>query len=514
MSRGTPLAWLIPRQDESGKDLARRIRVVLTLSVIGANVVGALIVVALGILVLPVPSGDSSDGTVRLVNGVAAAIVLLAFSFIGSWWGLRRLRAASDWLKEDRLPNEREQRVVLGGPRRIVVVNVVMWSAAAVGFGLINATFAVEAGGRVAALVAFAGVSTCAFVYLIAERQLRPAAARVLEAAPQERRLSPGIKTRTLLAWAMGSAVPLLGLIVIGISTLAEEDFSADELALIMIVLGVTGLLVGAYLLYLAARAISDPVVALRKSLERVREGDLDTEVAVYDASEIGQLQVGFNRMLAGLRERDRLEDLFGRHVGEEVAREALEQDVELGGETRKVAILFVDVIGSTTIASERDPQEVVDLLNEFFKVVVDTVHSHDGWVNKFEGDAALAVFGAPVPIDDAATKALCAARELVARLRDEVELDAGIGVSAGPVVAGNIGEERRFEYTVIGDPVNEAARLTELAKDAPQHVLASSAILDEASTEEREHWHIDREVELRGRVKKTKVATLVDTTA
>ena len=409
--------WLIPRSDESGRALARRIRVVLTASIVFANAVGALIVVALGIFVLPIPSGDSSEGTVRLVNGVGAAIALVVFSFIGSWWGLRRLRSAREWLAEDRAPDGSEQRIVLGGPRRIVVVNIVIWSIAAVAFGLLNSSFSLEAGSRVATLIAFAGVSTCAFVYLIAERQLRPAAARALQAAPQERRLSPGIKTRTLLAWAMGSAIPMLGLMVIGISSLAENDFSADELALIMLVLGLTGLLVGAYLLFLAARAVSDPVVALRKGFERVERGDLEAEVTVYDASEIGQLQAGYNRMLAGLRERERLEDLFGRHVGEQVAREALEQGVELGGETRDVAVLFVDVIGSTGLAAEREPHEVVEMLNAFFSVVVEVVAAHDGWVNKFEGDAALAVFGAPVPTDDPASSALAAGRELAARL-------------------------------------------------------------------------------------------------
>ncbi len=511
MSRRLSLSWLIPRRDESGKALSRRIRVVLTVSIVFANVIGALIVVGLGILVLPFATGDASEATVRLVNGVAAAIVLGVFSLIGSWWGLSRLRAASDWLKEEREPDAQEQRVVLGGPRLILFVNVVMWTAAAVLFGLLNATFAPETGFRIATMIVFAGASTCAFVYLIAERQLRPAAARALAARPVEQRLSPGVKTRTLLAWAMGSAVPLLGLVVLGISRLGGEDFDADELALMMLVLGVTGLVVGAYLLFLASRAISDPVVELRKGLERVQEGDLDTEVPVYDASEIGQLQVGFNRMLSGLRERERLEDLFGRHVGEAVAREAVEQDIELGGETRDVAILFVDVIGSTSVAAERDPQEVVDLLNEFFKVVVDTVHKHDGWVNKFEGDAALAIFGAPVPVDDAESKALAAARELAGRLAEEVELDAGIGVSAGSVVAGNIGDERRFEYTVIGDPVNEAARLTELAKDEPMRVLASSEIVEGSSADEQAAWEIDREVQLRGRKEKTRVATLAD---
>ena len=99
--------------------------------------------------------------------------------------------------------------------------------------------------------------------------------------------------------------------------------------------------------------------------------------------------------------------------------------------------------------------------------MVVEVVESSGGWINKFQGDAALAIFGAPLPVDDAATCALRAARTLDERLRDEVpELEAGIGVAFGEAVAGNIGAESRFEYTVIGDPVNEAARLTDLAKD------------------------------------------------
>ena len=165
------------------------------------------------------------------------------------------------------------------------------------------------------------------------------------------------------------------------------------------------------------------------------------------------------------------------------MARAALEQGIELGGEQRDVAVLFTDVIGSTELAGEATPEEVVELLNSFFGLVVDVVDEHGGWVNKFEGDAALAVFGAPIPLEQAPSAALAAARELADRLPREAEgLEAAIGVSAGEVVAGNVGDERRFEYTVIGDPVNEAARLTELAKERSRHVLASDSILERAS--------------------------------
>ena len=128
--------------------------------------------------------------------------------------------------------------------------------------------------------------------------------------------------------------------------------------------------------------------------------------------------------------------------------------------------------------------------------------------VNKFEGDAALCVFGAPVPQDDHARRALACARRLRARL-DELDggLDAAIGVACGTVVAGNVGAEARFEYTVIGDPVNEAARLTELAKQHDQRLLASGDAVDCAGGAEAAHWLLDGEVTLRGRECPTRIA-------
>jgi adenylate cyclase len=241
-----------------------------------------------------------------------------------------------------------------------------------------------------------------------------------------------------------------------------------------------------------------------------VEAGDLDASVQVDDPGEVGVLQGGFNRMAHGLRERERLRDLFGRHVGEDVARQAIEsEDVELGGEAREAAVLFVDVIGSTRMAATTDPAEVVARLNAFFAIVVDTVSLHGGWVNKFEGDAALCVFGAPTPHPDPAASALASGRALRFRLDGELHgIEAAIGVSAGEVVAGNVGAAERFEYTVIGDPVNEAARLTELAKQTDGKLLASDAAVSRAGAAERDRWRVDRTELLRGRNRPTRIAT------
>jgi adenylate cyclase len=154
-----------------------------------------------------------------------------------------------------------------------------------------------------------------------------------------------------------------------------------------------------------------------------------------------------------------------------------------------------------------------VSLLNEFFRVVVDTVNRHGGFVNKFQGDAALAIFGAPIEHPDASGAALAAARELHDELLKVLgtDTDFGIGVSAGRAIAGHIGAQARFEYTVIGDPVNEAARLTELAKLEEGHVLGSAIAVSGALDAEALCWDVGEIVELRGRTVPTQLARPVN---
>jgi adenylate cyclase len=247
--------------------------------------------------------------------------------------------------------------------------------------------------------------------------------------------------------------------------------------------------------------------------MDELGEGDTSVRVAVDDASEIGRLQAGFNQMVAGLRERELLQDLYRRQVGADVATEALRHGTSLGGQERQVSVLFVDVIGSTAIAHRESPERVVELLNEFFAVVVEVVHSHGGIVNKFEGDAALCVFGAPAEVDDHAARALAAARALRTRLDGFASgVDAAIGVACGSAVAGYVGAVDRFEYTVIGDPVNEASRLTELAKQHSCRLLSSAVTVETAGGAESAFWEEDGEVVLRGRTEPTRLAVLAGT--
>jgi adenylate cyclase len=226
--------------------------------------------------------------------------------------------------------------------------------------------------------------------------------------------------------------------------------------------------------------------------------------------------QLAFTRLSRRRRrcasERRRLRELFSRYVGEDVVNRALEHGGKMGGQERDVAVLFVDLVGSTALVAAQRPAEVVALLNEFFRIVVDVVNRHGGFVNKFEGDAALAVFGAPRSHRDGAGAALTAARELRDELVGAMRYTGfGIGVSAGLAFAGDIGARERLEYTVIGDPVNEAARLSELAKSQDGRVVASERAVRSALDAEGLRWDIGEPVELRGRTTPTRVARPAD---
>lgn len=473
-------------------------RALLASVVTGANVGGATVVLVIAAFVLP--RGQWLDAVeIRLVNLVVLVVYLLVAIPAGIWRGHRALtvrRSESD-------VEQARRRLVLAGPARISRTIAVLWFLAAVLFCLLNLRYSGRLAFSVTATVAIGGVTTCALSYLLVERMLRPAAARVLSGRPpRRRRLVTGVMLRSVGFWVLGTAVPLAGLMLAGLVALSFQDSSPTQLAVTMLVLGGTAIGSGLLTTIGAARAIADPVLTVRRALARVQDGDLGVHVPVYDNTELGQLQAGTNQMVEGLRERERLRDLFGRHVGRDVAEAAAARshEVRLGGEVRPVAVLFVDLVGSTTMAARRPPEEVVALLNRFFGVVLECVEQTGGWINKFEGDAALAIFGAPLDLDDAPAAALSAARRLGERLAAEMpEIEAGVGVSAGDAVAGNLGDPRRYEYTVIGDPVNEAARLTELAKSAPGRVVAAARAVDAAGPE-ADHWRAGEPVTLRGR--------------
>jgi adenylate cyclase len=464
-------------------------------------------VAAFVLLAYVVPTPDV-DGDLTSNLGVFAVFMAIVWP-LGALLSRTQWKPVERWLVADRPPDAREIELTVQQPLRQVLAGGSGWLFAALFFAALNARESLPLAFEVGVVVLDAGVVTCALSYLLVERTLRPVTARALAFGLPERPGLPDVRTRLTWTWMLGTGVILADLMLIAMLVLAGTPASTERLAVTMLALGLVGTVVGWGAIMVAAQSVSDPVKAMRAALARVEEGDTTVQTPVYDASEIGLLQAGFNRMVAGLRERELLRDLFGRHVGEDVARNALDRGLELGGETREVAVVFVDLIGSTAMAAKREPAEVVATLNAFFSIVVEEVSVRGGWVNKFEGDAALCVFGAPTGHPSAAASALAAGRALHDRLARELpEADAGIGLSAGSVVAGNVGAAERFEYTVIGDPVNEAARLTELAKGTPARLLASEAILERAGAAEAGRWELGEQVTLRGRDRVTRLAT------
>jgi adenylate cyclase len=460
------------------------------------NLGGALIVFSYLGFILPAPQRFFDDNVISLIGyNLFASLVCC----VVSGWAFRPLVR---FAKEGRLPTPAERTYIVRHPLRQTVINFVTWMGSEFVFVPINSRFGALYDWDIAATILMGAITTCGLTYLMAERLLRPVNAMAFGSGLPTDPYVPGVKSRLLLAWGIGAGIPLVGVIMMTVDH-GSRPVSMAGLAF----LGFTGLLSGAVATVFAAKTIADPIESVTAALADVQDGHLDITVPVYDGSQVGQLQAGFNAMVDGLRERRRLRDLFGRQVGEDVAEQALERGVRLGGEQVHVAVLFVDVIDSTALAATRSPAEVVAALNAFFGIVVDVVGRTGGFVNKFEGDAALCVFGAPVHRDDADDCALLAARLLCDRLSDVQGLKAAIGVSAGSVVAGNIGTKERFEYTVIGDAVNEAARLSELAKTRPERLLVSASMLAAVEDGERAHWRTDGSVVLRGRRAPTELA-------
>jgi adenylate cyclase len=449
-----------------------------------------------------------------VLNLVGGSIYLVTTFTVGSLLGRRWLAPLGPWLESDRPPTVEERDRALKIPKLHGKLSAMFWAISIVVFTLLNLSGPTSGDYAVPLSIFLGGVTTAGVNYLLAERIMRPVTARALAAGLPERSPTLPVGTRLVVTWLLASGGPLLGIAVVAITGLLDDDVDATLLAAATLFVAMCGLGVGLLATKFTAKWVSEPLADVRSALARVEEGEYDTGLNVTDSGEIGLVQVGVNRMAAGLREREQLQDLFGRHVGRDVARAALDGGIKLGGETREVGVLFVDLMGSTALASKLPPDEVVALLNQFFTIVVEVVEPHEGYVNKFEGDGALAIFGAPTPCQNPGGAALAAARELHARIVDELpQLDAGIGVSAGTVVAGNVGAEERFEYTVIGDPVNEASRLCELAKRTPGRILASSRTLDFATRAEASHWDLGEDVQLRGRDQPTRLAVVASAT-
>lgn len=225
------------------------------------------------------------------------------------------------------------------------------------------------------------------------------------------------------------------------------------------------------------ARSITNPVSRLAHAVKRIEDGDYAMRAQVQSRDELGALAESVNSMAKGLAEKEKVRDLLGKVVSQQIAEELLNNPVELGGEERTATILFSDIRGFTSFCEGKSPQKVLEELNKVLSRISDIIEAHQGVVDKYQGDAVMALFGAPIAGEHDADNAMAASLEIIAALDAmDSQLAACVGINTGLVVAGNLGSANRLNYSVIGDTVNLAARLESLTRFYSVNNIVSEA--------------------------------------
>jgi adenylate cyclase len=280
------------------------------------------------------------------------------------------------------------------------------------------------------------------------------------------------------------------GYAAIGLQRSLEVELAPDRLLeRFLTFLSLILLAAAALLAPRIARNLSRPLRALAAHTEVVARGNYGIRLNLDREDEIGQLAISFNRMSEGLAERDQVRDLLDKNLSPEIAAQLMSGGHHLGGEEMEVTILFVDLRNFTRLSQSMAPPDVLALLNRYFDRMSGIVEIYLGVVDKYMGDAVMALFGAPVAHPNHADSAMLAALEMksgLARLNAELETEGrpklafGIGINTATIIAGNIGSSRRLNYSVLGDGVNIAARLQDLTRMSQYRadILVSAATL------------------------------------
>lgn len=299
----------------------------------------------------------------------------------------------------------------------------------------------------------------------------------------------------SIFTLAMGLApISVLGLAAIRLSEKVGSGSDAPIRILLLIALMVA---LGFSLSLLLARALRTPLRELQHAAAQIGRGDFNVSLPVTTNDEIGRLTQAVNEMAAGLREREHIRDTFGRAVDPSVRDYLLQSPRGSQGELREVTVLFSDIRGFTPFSETQSPEALVAWLNRYLSVMTECVSRHGGVVNKYIGDAIMAVFNAPLPAEDHAQRAVQCALDMLktlAQLNSDLEKEKnpgvkiGIGLHCGRVTAGRVGSLDRLEYTVIGDTVNTASRIEGLCKKTGRSLLLSSAVADACGS----HWNFE----------------------
>ena len=269
------------------------------------------------------------------------------------------------------------------------------------------------------------------------------------------------------------------------ISTVSEDKAYAAvykiqrQNILIMIIVLTLAILI----VYFFSKTITTPIIRLFSATKEIEKGNFRVDIVPTSGDEIGELTRSFVAMGRGLEERENMKEAFGKFVNKEIAEQVLKGDVKLGGERMNATVFFSDIRSFTAISERLEPEEVVEFLNQYMTRMVNCVNVTNGVVDKFIGDAIMAVWGAPVSYgndtENAINGALMMRNELMGFNRGrggdkKPAVSIGCGINTGPVLAGQIGSEERMEYTVIGDTVNLASRIESLNKPFGTDILIS----------------------------------------
>ncbi len=234
---------------------------------------------------------------------------------------------------------------------------------------------------------------------------------------------------------------------------------------------------------YFFSKSISRPIKTLVEATRNILQGIYNIKLKATTRDEIGELTAAFQNMSNGLAEREKIKDAFGKFVNKDIAEKVMKNELTLGGERKNVAILFSDLRSFTSISESLQPEEVVEFLNEYLSLMVHCINTTKGVVDKFIGDAIMAVWGTPISYGNDTENAINAALIMRKKLYEynlqrkkqkKFTIHFGIGINTGNVIAGQIGSETRMEYTVIGDAVNFASRIEALNKPFGTDILIS----------------------------------------
>lgn len=275
--------------------------------------------------------------------------------------------------------------------------------------------------------------------------------------------------------------------------------------------------LIAAAVTVMLSKKIVKPLTLLTRAADRIKAGDYSGRLSIISNDEMGTLVDSFNDMTASLAEKERMRDTFGKVVDPNVRDYLMKGTAALRGESRVVTVMFCDIRSFTAMSEKMEAEEVVSLLNRYFTVLGGCIARHGGVINKYIGDAIMAMFGVPVESPTHARDAYLAALNMRAALADlnreltaegKQELHFGIGLHTGRVFAGTIGAKDRMEYTIIGDTVNTASRIESLCKNYGTDLLLSQATLDLLGADRKDSVRFVDDASIRGKEDKIKLYT------